>query len=92
MRINFYATLRSVVGQKTVDLPLPDGSDVRDLAHEIVRRWPSMADRIFDAEGEISHRTHFMVGGRNVRWLPDKSATRLTASDVIDVFPPTAGG
>jgi MoaD family protein len=92
MRINFYATLRSTVGQKTVDLPLPDGADVRDLAHEIVRRWPTMVDRLFDSEGDISSRVQFMIGGRNMRWLPDGSATRLTANDVVDVFPPTAGG
>ena len=92
MRINFYATLRAAVGQKSVDLPLPDGTSVRDLAHEIARQWPAMAERIFDAEGELSRQVHFMIGGRNVRWLPKGSETPLSSGDVIDVFPPTAGG
>jgi len=92
MRVNFYATLRAAVGQKTVDVALPEGSSVRALAHEIARRWPALADRVVDAEGGISRQVHFMIGGRNVRWLPDGAATRLGLDDVIDVFPPSAGG
>ena len=92
MRVNFHATLRAAVGQKTVDLPLPDGTCVEQLAHEIARRWPVVADRMIDAEGRISRQVHFMIGGRNIRWLPKGSATTLSAGDVIDVFPPTAGG
>ena len=92
MRVNFYATLRTAVGQKTVDLPLSEGTTVRELADEIVRRWPVLADRVFDDEGAISRQVHFLVGGRNVRWLPAGAATPLAAGDVIDVFPPTAGG
>ncbi len=92
MRVNFHATLRAAVGQKTVDLSLPDGVCVKELADEIARRWPILADRIFDAEGRISRQVHIMIGGRNIRWLPEGSATTLSADDVIDVFPPTAGG
>jgi MoaD family protein len=92
MQVNFYATLRTAVGQKTVELSLPDGSSAQALAHEIARRWPALADRVVDAEGGISRRVHFMLGGRNVRWLPEGAATKLAATDVIDVFPPTAGG
>jgi MoaD family protein len=92
MRVNFYATLRAVAGQRTVELPLAEGACVKDLASEIARRWPALADRIFDAEGKISRRVHFMIGGRNMRWLPEGSETKLSASDVVDIFPPTAGG
>lgn len=92
MRVNFYATLREAVGQKTVELLLEEGTCVQDVALEIARRWPALADRIFDTEGEITRQVHFMVGGRNIRWLPKGSATKLCSSDVIDVFPPSAGG
>jgi molybdopterin synthase sulfur carrier subunit len=92
MRVNFYATLRAVVGQKSVELPLAEGTCVQELALEIARRWPALTDQIFDREGEISHQVHFMIGGRNIRWLPQGSATPLFSKDVIDVFPPTAGG
>jgi len=92
VRVNFYATLRAAVGQKTVNVCLPDGSSVLDLAEEIARRWPGLADRVIDDEGAISRQVHFMIGGRNVRWLPEGAATKLAAESVVDVFPPTAGG
>lgn len=92
MRINFYATLREVVGQKTVELSLAEGACVQEVALEITRRWPILKDHIFNNEGGISRRIHFMIDGRNIRWLPDGSATKLSRDDVIDVFPPTAGG
>ena len=92
MRIHFYAALRQVVGEKTVEVGIPDGSSVRDLACEIARRWPALADQVIDSSGEISRRVHFMVGERNVRWMPDGSATRISAADKVEIFPPAAGG
>jgi molybdopterin synthase sulfur carrier subunit len=92
MRVQFYATLRDVVGEKTVDVAIPDGSTVRELALAIARRWPALAERMIDSDGEISRQVHFMIGGRNVRWLPDGSATAIAGNDRIEVFPPTAGG
>lgn len=92
MRVHFYATLRAVVGQKTVEMDLPPDARAIDLAREIARRWPALAERVIDSHGEISRQVHLMVDGRNVRWLPDGSATPLRADATIDVFPPSAGG
>ena len=92
MRVHFYATLRAAVGQKAVDLPLAEGTCVQELALAIAHRWPELAEQLIDAEGEISRQIHFMIDGRNIRWLPQGSATKLYDKNVIDVFPPTAGG
>jgi len=92
MRVHFYATLRAVVGQKTIELDLPEGTRAIDLARAIAKRWPELASRVIDDAGEISRQVHLMVDGRNVRWLPDGSATPLRADATIDVFPPSAGG
>jgi MoaD family protein len=92
MQVNFFATLRAEVGRKAVELPLPEGTTVLALAQEIAQRWPGLADQMIDDEGRISRRVHFMIGGRNVRWLPEGDETKLCATDVVEVFPPTAGG
>jgi len=92
VRVHFYATLRAEVGQKAVEVPLPAGSNVLDLAREIARRWPALAERVIDADGGISRQVHIMVDGRNVRWLPAGASTKLAGDEVVDVFPPTAGG
>jgi len=92
MRVNFHATLRTVVGQKTVELPVAPGSCALELARYVANRWPSLADQIIDSEGDVSRQVHIMIGGRNIRWLPEGSATPIGADDVVDFFPPTAGG
>jgi molybdopterin synthase sulfur carrier subunit len=92
VRVNFYATLRAAVGEKTVDLPIPDRSTAIDLARIIAERWPQLTDQLLDARGEVSNQVQFMIGGRNIRWLPEGSATRIGPNDIIDIFPPSAGG
>ena len=92
MKVNFYATLRAFVGQKTVELSVSEPCCALDLARLIADRWPRLADQLFDTAGEISAQIQFLIDGRNVRWLPDRGATIISTSDVIDIFPPTAGG
>jgi MoaD family protein len=92
VRVNFYATLRAAVGAKSAELPLPSGARAIDLARAIAARWPELAGRVLDESGGISRRVHLLVDGRNVRWLPDGSATVLPPGATVDVFPPTAGG
>ena len=91
MRVSFYATLRPIVGERTVELALPDGISVQDLVEELARRWPALREHLFDEGGGLSRRVNLLVGGRNVRWL-DGLETRLRTDQVIDVFPPVAGG
>ncbi len=38
MIVNFYATLRGVVGQKTVEFDLPEGATVQHLLAEMIHR------------------------------------------------------
>jgi molybdopterin synthase sulfur carrier subunit len=89
--INFYATLRRLTGERSLELPLPDGTPVRALVDELARRWPALAEHLYDESGALSRRVNLFVGGRNVRWL-EGLATPLRADQVVDVFPPVAGG
>lgn len=92
MRVRFYATLRALVGTRSIDVPLAAGATVLDLARVLVERHPELADHMFDESGGLSRRVHFMVDGRNVRWLPDRADTVLTSEHSVDLFPPAAGG
>ncbi len=92
MQVRFYATLRAVVGSKTIDVDVPAGARAIDLARAIALRWPALADRLIDDRGGLSRQVHLLIDGRNVRWLPAGSSTRLHTDSTIDVFPPTAGG
>ena len=91
MKVSFYATLRPIVGERTVELPLPEGATVGALVAELARRWPALCEHLFDDEGRLSRRVNLFVDGRNVRWLQGME-TPLSPDRTVDVFPPVAGG
>ena len=92
MRVSFFAALRSVVGGRDFDVPMPAGATVRDLAEELARRWPALREQLFTDEGALSRRAAIYVDGRNVRWLPDAETTRLSENQRIALITPAAGG
>ena len=92
MRVSFYATLRPVVGQKTVDIPLPEGATVGELLEAVLTRWPALRELLLDDRGHLSRHVHIFVDGRSHAHLPDALATPLTGTEKLDIFPAVAGG
>lgn len=92
MKVSFYARLRPIVGEKSVDIPLPEGATVEQLVGEIVLRWPALRDYLLDDTGTLARHVQLCVNGRGVRYLQDGLDTVLTPSHEVDVFPALAGG
>ena len=92
MQVSFFAAMRQIVGGRDFEVSLPAGATVRDLAEELVRRWPELREHLFTDEGALSRRAAIYVDGRNVRWLPDAEETRLSAGECVAGIPPAAGG
>jgi molybdopterin synthase sulfur carrier subunit len=92
MQVSFFASLRQIVGGRDFDISLPADATVRDLADELMRRWPELREHLFTEEGALSRRVAIYVDGRNVRWLPDAEATRLSEDHCVALIPPAAGG
>lgn len=92
MRVSFYATLREIVGTKTVEFDLADATSVRELVAEMVERFPDLRPALLDESGCLSRGVHVFVNGRGAGFLADGVETRLSATDAIDVFPAVAGG
>jgi len=92
VRVSFFAALRPIVGGRDFDVALPSDATVRDLAEEVARRWPALREQLFTEAGALSRRVAIYVDGRNVRWLPDAEATRLSEEQCIALIPPAAGG
>jgi len=92
MQVSFFAAMRQIVGGRDFEVPLPAGATVRDLAEELARRWPALREHLFTDEGALSQRAALYVDGRNVRWLPDAEATRLSENQCVALIPPAAGG
>ncbi len=92
MQVGFYATLRPIVGGKSVEVPLPPGATVQDLVDRVVARWPALEEALLDEHGALSRHVHVFVDGRGAGYLPDGLATRLEPHHKVDIFPAVAGG
>lgn len=92
MIIGFFATLRPIVGGKTIEVDLPDGTTVQELVDHLILRIPGLRDAILDEVGELSRRVHVFIDGRSAVYLADGLETPLSASQRVDIFPAVAGG
>jgi molybdopterin synthase sulfur carrier subunit len=92
LRVNFYATLRDVVGKKTVELQLPDSLTVGQLVAEVVTQFPELRDKLYQEENILYGHVHVFVNGRDARFLPETYDTVISENDKIDIFPAVGGG
>ena len=92
MKVSFYATLRPVVGAKTLDFAVPEGATVRELVGAIVTQHPDLRPMLLTESGAPTRGVHVFVNGRGAGYLAKGLETHLSADDTVDVFPAVAGG
>lgn len=92
MQVNLYATFRLLAGVKTITLELPPGASVRAAIDAAVHKVPVLRAHWLDADSELHAHVHVFLNGEDVSTLPDGLLTSLGGDDVLDFFPPVAGG
>jgi molybdopterin synthase sulfur carrier subunit len=92
MQVKFYATLRDIVGGKTVEFELSDGITVRQLIDEIVTAFPRLRTELLNDEGNLYGHVHVFINGRDAPYLENALDTTISQDDSIDVFPAVGGG
>ncbi|MEJ2599745.1 MAG: MoaD/ThiS family protein [Anaerolineales bacterium] len=92
MEVNFYATLRRVVGAKSVEFDLDAGATIAQLLEEMLLRYPALRHELFDEQGQLYQHVHIFVNGRDVSFLQLGMDTPLSERDAIGVFPAVGGG
>ncbi|GAB4279333.1 MAG: hypothetical protein Kow0080_31550 [Candidatus Promineifilaceae bacterium] len=92
MKVNFFATLRPIVGQKTVEFDLSPEMTVRDFVEMIVTKYPPLRHELLDDEGDLHRHVHVFVNGRDAPFLPEGMDTKLKPTDTLNVFPAVGGG
>jgi molybdopterin synthase sulfur carrier subunit len=92
MQVNLYATFRLLAGVKTFPLDLPAGTTALDAALRITALYPVLRGHWLDAQNELHPHVHLLINGRDVGTLPLGLQTPLQPEDVLDFFPPVAGG
>lgn len=92
MQVSFFATLRQIVGAKTVDFDLPGNSTIGQLIDLMVKRYPDLRRELLDENGDLYGHVHVFINGRDVPYLENRLETVLKADDVVSVFPAVGGG
>ena len=92
MKVNFYATLREIVGGKSAEFDLEHGIAARELLDAILARFPPMKKELIGPDGRLYGHVHFFVNGRDVQFLEDDLETKIQPGDEVSVFPAVGGG
>ena len=93
VQVQVFLSLRNVIGQREVDLEIQNAK-VRSVLSELHNRY---GDRIqpplIDSKTkEVNPYYLMLVNGRDLRNLPDHLDGELKEGDVVQLFPPAAGG
>ena len=92
MIVNFYATLRQIVGKKSVEFSLDEGATVQQLLSRIFNQYPEMERELLDEHGKMYGHVHVFINGRDVQFLQDSMSSKISRDDTIDIFPAVGGG
>ncbi len=91
MLIKVYATLRELMGQNRVTVPLAGTATVGAVLETLVDGCPALGKKLWDADGKLTGFVTVMLNGRSIEYLHGL-ATPVTDTDSIALFPPVGGG
>jgi molybdopterin synthase sulfur carrier subunit len=93
VKVHSILTLQEVIGQREVELDLPQGTALKELLSHMVGVWGErLSERIFKAgTEELLPRIRVMVNGRDMQFLRGLE-TVLQDGDEVYLFPPVSGG
>lgn len=92
MQVNLYATFRLAAGVSSFPIHLPDEGSAREAVRQIVEQQPALRMHWLDADGSLHAHVQMFINGQEVQTLPLGMDTPLKDEDVLDFFPPVAGG
>lgn len=92
MKVNFYATLRSIIGTKAIEVDLMPGTTAHDLVMSVTRDFPALRAELLDENNQFQSHMKFFINGREAVYLEDKMNTIIQPDDKVDIFPPVGGG
>ena len=92
MKVHFYATLRAIIGKKTVEVGMPPNTTALELVEMVSDEYPALRAELLDAENRFQAHMKMFINGREAVYLEDNFETIIQPGDKIDIFPPVGGG
>lgn len=76
-------------GQQAVELNAPT---IAEALEGLVQAHPGLRNHLFTAEGKVRSFVNLYLNDEDVRYLPAKESTAVTAADTLSIIPSIAGG
>jgi molybdopterin converting factor small subunit len=89
--VKLSASLRTIAGAKTVDVPVRSNATVRDLLRAIHQVNPALGERVIDDDGQLDVGIQFLVGGRHIDFLQGLDTPIGDVTELM-LIPPISGG
>jgi MoaD family protein len=90
--LHFFATYRSLVGERSVELEVIPQTTVRMAIDQFLKTHPHMRQHWCDQEGNLMPHLFVILNKQDVCSLPDGENTILQPGDELDFIPPVNGG
>lgn len=92
VKVEFFATLREIVKEKSIIVELAENSTVQDLLADLIERFgKTFKEAIYESKIELRNYIRILVNGRNIESI-EGLKTKLNSNDEVAIFPPVAGG
>ncbi|HUX28332.1 MAG TPA: MoaD/ThiS family protein [Terracidiphilus sp.] len=76
-------------GQDAVEV---SAATIAEALKELTQAHPGLRNHLFNAEGKLRAFVNLYLNDEDVRYLPEKEATAVTAADTLSIIPSIAGG
>jgi adenylyltransferase/sulfurtransferase len=69
-----------------------DAPTVGQALEALTRAYPDLRKHLFTSDGKVRAFVNLYLNDEDVRYLPAKEATAVTAADTLSIIPSIAGG
>ena len=67
------------------------GTTVQAVLDDLGRKFPALTQRLFE-NGQVRRFVNVYLNDEDIRYLPEKEATRVNGKDELSIIPSIAGG
>jgi adenylyltransferase/sulfurtransferase len=90
MNIHIPTPLRAyTAGAETVSVP---GATVAEVFTNLTAQYPELKQQLFSNEGKLRSFVNVYLNDEDLRYLPEKEASAVAATDELTIIPSIAGG
>ncbi len=91
MKIEVYATLRDIVGAKSIYLDDVTEMTIEQMLQALYVKYPALRAKLTGNRDELYPAINIMINGRDMRYI-NGLKTVVTSRDAVSIFPPVGGG